>query len=138
MLPTRQPSIWRMPVLPATVSLAASFLYVQAKKCSSERGAGPDLVLLHGNALYANDFNLSGLPDRAAEHYHVIAFDRPGFGYSARPGATSWTPKEQAKLLYKALHARRIERPLVAATREARWWPWRWRSISPSTCAALP
>jgi len=134
-LPTRQPSTWRMPALLATVSLAASFLYVQAKKRSTERdnppagkfidvdgvrlhylerGTGPDLVLLHGNALYAADFELSGLLDLAAEHYHVIAFDRPGFGYSERPSATDWTPEEQAKLLYTALHALRIERPLVA------------------------
>ena len=134
-LPTRQPSNWRMPALLATASLAVSFLYVQAKKRSTERdnppagkfidvdgvrlhylerGHGPDLVLLHGNALYANDFDLSGLLDRAAEHYHVIAFDRPGFGYSKRPASTSWTPEAQAKLLYTALHALRIERPLVA------------------------
>lgn len=135
MLPTQQASNWRMPALLATASLAASFLYVQAKKRSTEhdnppagkfidvdgvrlhyleRGEGPDLVLLHGNALYASDFELSGLLGQAVEHYHVIAFDRPGFGYSSRPSATTWTPEEQAKLLYTALHALRIERPLIA------------------------
>jgi pimeloyl-ACP methyl ester carboxylesterase len=134
MLPTRRPPNWRTPALLAAAGLAASFLYVQAKKKSVERdnppagnfidvdgvrlhylerGEGPDLVLLHGNVVYAKDFELSGLLDRAAEHYHVIAFDRPGYGYSDRPADTSWTPEEQAKLIYKALHALRIERPVV-------------------------
>jgi pimeloyl-ACP methyl ester carboxylesterase len=134
LLPTRRPPNLRTPALLAAAGLAASFLYVQAKKRSTERdnpptgkfididgvrlhylerGAGPELVLLHGNALYANDFELSGLLDRAAEDYHVIAFDRPGFGYSDRPTSTTWTPEEQAKLIYKALHALNIERPLV-------------------------
>jgi pimeloyl-ACP methyl ester carboxylesterase len=133
-LPTRRSSNWRTPALLAAAGLAASFLYVQAKKKSVERdhppagkfidvdgvrlhylerGQGPDLVLLHGNVLYANDFDASGLLDRAAEHYHVIAFDRPGFGYSERPPDTAWTPEQQARLIYQALHLLRIERPVV-------------------------
>lgn len=134
LLPTRRSSHWRTPALLAAAGLAASFAYVQAKKQAAERdnppagkfidvdgvrlhylerGEGPDLVLLHGNGLFANDFELSGLLDRAAENYHVIAFDRPGFGYSDRPTATSWTPEAQAKLIYQALHALRVERPIV-------------------------
>ena len=134
LLPTRPQSNWRTPALLAAAGLAASFLYVQGKKKAAERdnppvgkfidvdgvrlhylerGKGPDLVLLHGNGLFANDFELSGLMERAAEHYHVIAFDRPGFGYSDRPTDTSWTPEAQAKLIYQALHALRVERPLV-------------------------
>ncbi|MCD2516799.1 hypothetical protein LQ564_10810 [Massilia sp. G4R7] len=42
-----------------------------------ERGSGPVLVLLHGNGVYTEDFVTSGLLDRAAEHYGVIAFERP-------------------------------------------------------------
>lgn len=79
----------------------------------TERGEGQPLVLLHGNGLFNTDFELSGLLERAAQPYRVIAFDRPGFGYSERPGHTSWTPEAQAKLLYKALHQMGVERPML-------------------------
>jgi len=68
-----------------------------------ERGAGPTVVLLHGNGATAQDFELSGLIDMLAKDHRVIAFDRPGFGYSERPRSTIWTPVEQAALLGKAL-----------------------------------
>lgn len=78
-----------------------------------ERGVGPTLVLLHGNGATLGDFEVSGLLSTAAEHYHVIAFDRPGFGYSARPRSTVWTPAAQAALLNKALHQIGIVNPLI-------------------------
>ncbi|HEY0063897.1 MAG TPA: alpha/beta hydrolase [Telluria sp.] len=78
-----------------------------------ERGEGPALVLLHGNGVFAADFEVSGLLERAAGSYRVIAFDRPGFGYSERPDNNHWTPEAQAKLLYQALHQLGIERPLL-------------------------
>ncbi len=133
-LPTRHRTSWRPPALLAAAGIGAAFLYVQAKKSMAERdnppagkfvdvdgvrlhyierGQGPDLVLLHGNGLFANDFELSGLFDQAAQDYHVIAFDRPGFGYSERPSGTQWTPEAQARLIYLALHQLRVERPLV-------------------------
>ncbi|UUZ48294.1 alpha/beta hydrolase [Massilia sp. B-10] len=43
----------------------------------------------------------------------MIAFDRPGFGYSERPGKQQWTPEQQAKLFYKALHQIGVERPIL-------------------------
>jgi pimeloyl-ACP methyl ester carboxylesterase len=78
-----------------------------------ERGAGPALVLLHGNGVMADDFVFSGLLDRLAETYRVIAFDRPGFGYSDRPDGTVWTPETQARLLHGALQALDVEKPIV-------------------------
>lgn len=68
-----------------------------------ERGAGPAVVLLHGNAAMAQDFEAAGLVDLLARDYRVIAFDRPGFGYSARPRARFWTVDHQAHLLLRAL-----------------------------------
>jgi pimeloyl-ACP methyl ester carboxylesterase len=68
-----------------------------------ERGAGKPLVLLHGNGSMVQDFEASGLIDAAAKHYRVIAFDRPGFGYSARPRDRIWTPAAQADLIRAAL-----------------------------------
>src|SRR5881394_789874 len=49
-----------------------------------ERGEGTALVLLHGIGSMIDDFVLSGLVARAAEHYRVIVVDRPGYGRSSR------------------------------------------------------
>jgi pimeloyl-ACP methyl ester carboxylesterase len=68
-----------------------------------ERGEGPAVVLLHGNAVTLQDFQLSGVLDLAAKGHRVLAFDRPGFGYSERPRSTVWTPAAQARLLARAL-----------------------------------
>jgi pimeloyl-ACP methyl ester carboxylesterase len=78
-----------------------------------ERGQGPALVLLHGNMVLSGDFDQSGLLDRAADHYRVIAFDRPGFGYSERPRTTVWTPENQARLLHHALQEIGVDSALV-------------------------
>lgn len=68
-----------------------------------ERGDGPALVLLHGNGTMIQDFDSSGLIDRAAQTHRVIVFDRPGFGHSARPRGPAWSADAQAKLIHKAL-----------------------------------
>ena len=78
-----------------------------------ERGAGPTIVLLHGNGVMADDFQFSGLLDCLAKTNHVLAFDRPGFGYSTRPAGTDWTPEAQAQLLHRALQALHIAQPIV-------------------------
>lgn len=118
----------------AGLGLLASWLYVRAKARRAERdhppagrfitvdgvklhylerGEGPTLVLLHGNGVDANDWEHSGLLDAAAEHYRVIAFDRPGFGYSERPRTTLWTPDRQARLLHHALQALKVQSAIV-------------------------
>ena len=68
-----------------------------------ERGTGTPLVLLHGNGTMIQDFLSSGLIDKAAERYRVIAFDRPGYGYSERPRDRVWTAEAQADHLAAAL-----------------------------------
>src|SRR3954453_421401 len=68
-----------------------------------ERGTGPVVVLLHGNGTMARDFVLSGLFDLLAKDHRVIAFDRPGFGFSERPRTRVWSAEAQAELLHKAL-----------------------------------
>jgi pimeloyl-ACP methyl ester carboxylesterase len=125
---------WQAGALAAGLGLAASFFYVRAKTKQAEadnppqgrfvevdgvrlhyieKGEGPTLVLLHGNGVLANDFEHSGLLDRAAEHYRVIAFDRPGFGYSERPRSKVWTPQAQARLLRHALQELDVESAIV-------------------------
>ena len=78
-----------------------------------ERGEGPPVVLIHGNAVTHADFIASGLMDRLARKHRVIAFDRPGFGHSSRPRDRLWTPAAQADLLRAALERLGIERPVV-------------------------
>ena len=80
-----------------------------------EKGEGaPQVVLIHGNVVTAEDFDLSGVLDLAAERgHHVVAFDRPGFGYSDRPRRAAWTPTAQADLLRQTFARLGIVRPIV-------------------------
>lgn len=83
---------------------AGSFVTVDGVRLHYvERGSGTPVVLLHGNGVTFQDYEASGVLGLAAEQHQVIAFDRPGFGYSERPRTTVWTPVAQARLLAKAL-----------------------------------
>ncbi|MGC1494652.1 MAG: alpha/beta hydrolase [Sulfitobacter sp.] len=82
-------------------------------------GNGPDLVLIHGASGNLRDFTL-GFVDQLAAHYRVIAFDRPGLGWTGRlPGnkgawnASAETPLEQAMLLQKAADQLGVSNPIV-------------------------
>ncbi len=70
---------------------------------TSSRAKARRLVLLHGNSGMIEDFTSSGIVAKAAQKYRVIVFDRPGFGYSERPGATIWTHEAQADLIAEAV-----------------------------------
>lgn len=78
-----------------------------------ERGSGPIIVLLHGNGTMARDFVLSGVFDLLCADHRVIAFDRPGFGFSDRPRDRLWTPHAQAALFVKALRQLDVSRAVV-------------------------
>ena len=79
----------------------------------SDRGAGSPVVLIHGNVVTGDDYNTSGVAQLLLEKHRVVIFDRPGFGYSARPRGRSWTAAQQAELLHKAIQQLGIERPVV-------------------------
>ena len=118
----------------AGLGLLASYLVVRSKSAQAEqenpprgkfvevdgvrlhyleRGSGPALVLLHGNGVFANDFEYSGLVSQLSGRYRVIAFDRPGYGYSERPRSTVWTPDAQARLLHHALQEIGVDSAIV-------------------------
>lgn len=79
-----------------------------------DRGSGEPLLLLHGNGAMAKEMELSGLVDRLARHYRVLAFDRPGYGHSdSAPRGNS--PEAQAELLHGALDQLGIESAVVVA-----------------------
>lgn len=76
------------------------------------KGDGPDLVLIHGAGGNIRDFSFS-LIDTLANRYRVIAFDRPGHGYTpARVSAAS--PAQQARKLAEAAAILGVNRPIVA------------------------
>jgi len=79
-----------------------------------EKGSGRPVVLLHGDAGSSYDFIISPLLDKLAEKYRVLAFDRPGLGYSQRPSKDGWSPVVQARLIRGAVRQLGIEKPVVA------------------------
>ena len=80
-----------------------------------EKGEGDVLVLLHGSGSMLQDFTASNLFDLAAQKFRVIAFDRPGYGHSARPRTTVWTAGAQADLIHSALAALNVRQAILFA-----------------------
>lgn len=77
-----------------------------------EKGQGTPVVLIHGAGVTAEDYVASGLVDQLAPHHRVVAFDRPGYGYSDRRGK-GWSAKAQAELLLEACTTLGIDRAIV-------------------------
>ncbi len=83
-------------------------------------GDGPDLVLIHGAGGNLRDFAFS-FADRLSANYRVIAFDRPGLGYTDRIGdgyggafsSDAESPREQAALLQAAAQQLGADKPIV-------------------------
>src|SRR5262249_15161933 len=77
-----------------------------------ESGAGPTLVLIHGNAGAVEDFALHAIGLLCSE-YRVVAVDRPGHGKSDRPSAKTPTLEDQAELLHQTLVGLGIRNPIL-------------------------
>lgn len=73
-------------------------------------GSGPDLILIHGASGNARDMVLA-LMDALAANYRVIAFDRPGLGWSDPIADTSL--KAQALHLSAAATALGVTDPII-------------------------
>ena len=80
---------------------------------TSREGEGTPVVLLHGNVVTAEDFISSEVLDLIAKRHRVIAFDRPGFGYSDRPHGSAWSAGTQADLIRDAFAVLGVNRPIV-------------------------
>lgn len=75
-------------------------------------GEGPAVVLIHGASSTLRDFTASILRPLSL-NYRVIAFDRPGYGYSERPEGRWPDPALQASLIHRALQELEVEQPLI-------------------------
>lgn len=74
-------------------------------------GEGPPLILLHGASSNLRDLHSRLLP-LLTPHYRVIAFDRPGYGYSERPA--DWPdPADIARRVLDGAAQLGVERPLL-------------------------
>ncbi len=77
-------------------------------------GEGPGIVLVHGASSNLREFSSSILPILAKSH-RVIAFDRPGYGFSERPSEEkAWlNPAQVAALLLDASAALGVNKPTL-------------------------
>ena len=77
-----------------------------------EKGNGPPLVLIHGASGNLRDWTYRAV-DQLSRRYRVIAFDRPGMGYTPRIDSDGASIFEQAALLSAASRQLGAERPIV-------------------------
>jgi pimeloyl-ACP methyl ester carboxylesterase len=78
----------------------------------TQTGSGRPVVLIHGLLGSTYDFEV-GLVGVLAPRYRVVAFDRPGNGYSDAPPSDGHTPIGQAYLLHEAICRLGLERPVL-------------------------
>lgn len=75
-------------------------------------GAGPDLVLIHGASGNLREFTFSLIP-QLTDRYRVIAFDRPGLGWSDPLPDAADSPAQQAAHLRRAAAQLNLANPIV-------------------------
>src|SRR6056297_93645 len=75
---------------------------------------GPGAVLIHGATGNLNDMTFDLAPRLAERGMRVVAFDRPGLGYTERPETQGWKPAVQARILREAADRLGLTRPVVA------------------------
>jgi pimeloyl-ACP methyl ester carboxylesterase len=76
-----------------------------------DEGEGPAVVLIHGSGGNLNDWTFD-MVGRLRDRYRVIAFDRPGLGYTDTLGNDA-SITDQARLLADAATAIGVEDPMV-------------------------
>lgn len=105
-------------------------------------GSGPDLVLIHGASGNLRDFTFE-FTARLTDRFRVIAFDRPGLGWTDRQvGHHAWSvlaesPKMQAQLLARAAQTLGVKNPLVLGHSYGGAVALAWGLVHPQTTAGL-
>jgi pimeloyl-ACP methyl ester carboxylesterase len=78
-----------------------------------EQGSGEQTILLiHGLSGVAQHFGYSVM-GQMARHYRVVAIDRPGSGYSVRPGRSSPSLAVQADVVAGVIDALNLGKPML-------------------------
>jgi pimeloyl-ACP methyl ester carboxylesterase len=77
-----------------------------------DAGEGKPIVLLHGASSTLREFTVS-IVTNLSDSYRVIAFDRPGYGYSERPAGRWPDPAYQARLFRGALGQLGVDQPIL-------------------------
>ena len=75
-------------------------------------GSGKPVVLIHGNPGSSEDYTLA-VVGRLSESYYVVAFDRPGHGYSERQDSLQTTVEVQARIIRDAVQKLALEKPVL-------------------------
>ncbi|HZI46792.1 MAG TPA: alpha/beta hydrolase [Pyrinomonadaceae bacterium] len=75
-------------------------------------GSGRPVVLIHGNPGSHEDYTLA-VVGRLSQSYYVLAFDRPGHGYSERQDSVQTTVEVQALIIRDALQKLALEKPVL-------------------------
>ncbi|MDV7142453.1 alpha/beta hydrolase [Tropicimonas sp. TH_r6] len=93
---------------------AGRFLEVDGKRVHAHvYGDGPDVILIHGASVNAQDFTFGFVDRLVAAGFRVTAFDRPGMGRSEALHRDGESMAEQAAHLDRAAEALGIERAVV-------------------------
>ncbi len=78
-----------------------------------DRGEGLAVILIHGASGNLQDF-ASSIVDDLARRHRVLAFDRPGLGYSDPKSGPDWCgPDCQARLIHAAARSMGVERAVI-------------------------
>jgi len=75
-------------------------------------GSGRPVVLIHGNPGSYEDYTLA-VVEKLSQSYHVVAFDRPGHGYSERHDSVQTTVEVQARIIRDALKKLALQKPVL-------------------------
>src|SRR3984957_5105381 len=101
----------------------------------TEWGAGPPVLLLHGNP--DSGIMWEGIAERLAPHYRCGAAERPGFGHSEVPANFERSLDGLAQFVEQFLNAAAIERPLDLVAHDFGGpFAFAWAVKHPAACAA--
>ena len=75
-------------------------------------GSGRPVILIHGNPGSHQDYTLAVF-ERLIQSYYVVAFDRPGHGFSERHDSVQTTVEVQARIIHDALQRLAIKKPVL-------------------------